>query len=335
MLTKRLAAAVVAIALVAGALWLRSRRDGGSSSPQGTTTTTAPTSAGTLLCVPELAEGCRAAAATSGAALTIEPAGTTIDRLAAAEDPGEVTWATLAPLPELVDDLRARAGLAPLFSDGRNTALASSKLALVGLANQFEILAAHCGGEATWACLGDVAGKPWTAIGGQAAWGDVKPAHEAPDTSATGLLTFANATVSFFGRPAIGTIDLQSDAYSDWVRRLERSIPYFGGPEGTPFERFLLLPAINVVGTTEAEVNAKAGARRSGLTVAYPAPMAQADAVMVSSAGAPAPTAAGAAEAATALHDSGWEAPAAAPPGGLPAPGVLQALRLLWAEVVR
>lgn len=334
-LAKRLAAAVVAIALVAGALWLRSRRDGGSSASQGTTTTTAKTSAATLLCVPELAEGCRAAAAASGAALTIEAAGTTIDRLATAEEPGTVTWATLAPLPELVDDLRARAGLAPLFGDGQHTPLASSKIALVGRANQFDVLATHCGGEATWACLGEVAGKPWTAIGGQAAWGDVKPAHEAPDASASGLLTFANATVSFLGRPDIGTIDLQSDAYSDWVRRLERSIPYFGGPEGTPFERFLLLPEINVVGTTEAEVNAKAGARRAGLTVAYPSPMAQADAVMVSSAGAPAPGRLGAAEAAARLRGTGWEAPSPAPPGGLPAPGVLQALRLLWAEVVR
>jgi hypothetical protein len=332
-LTKRLAAAVVAIALVAGALWLRSRRDsdGAASAPANTSTTSAPEKS-TLVCIPELADGCRAAAATSGATLTIEPAGATIDRLAKAEAPGPVAWATLSPLPELVDDLRARAGLAPLFNTGQSTALASSKLAVVGRTAQSEVLAAHCGGEVTWACLGEVAGKPWTSIGGQAGWGDVKPAHEAPDTSASGLLTFANATVGFFGRNDIATIDLQSDAYSDWVRRLERSIPYFGGPEGTPFERFLLLPEINVVGTTEAEVNAKAGARKAGLNVAYPAPMAQADAVMVSSAGAP-PN--GAAQAAQALQANGWSAPSAAPQGGLPAPGVLQALRLLWQDVVR
>ena len=73
------------------------------------------------------------------------------------------------------------------------------------------------------------------------------------------------------------------------MHRLERSIPYFGGAEGTPFERFLLLPEINVVGTTEAEAEAGAGAHRPELTVAYPAPVAQADAVVVSSSGAPAP----------------------------------------------
>ena len=101
--------------------------------------------------------------------------------------------------------------------------------------------------------------------------------------------------MSFFGRNDIGTADLQSDPYQEWVHRLERSIPYFGGAEGTPFERFLLLPEINVVGTTEAEVEAGAGAHRPELTVAYPDPVAQADAVVVSSPGAPAPARAAAA----------------------------------------
>ena len=214
--------------------------------------------------------------------------------------------------------------------------MATSKLALIGRTPQFDVLASHCGGTATWACLGSVAGTPWTSIGGQAAWGDIKPAHENPQTTATGLLTFANATVSFFGRNDIGTADLQSDPYQEWVHRLERSIPYFGGAEGTPFERFLLLPEINVVGTTEAEAEAGAGAHRPELTVAYPDPVAQADAVVVSSSGAPAPAKGAALDAmARALLANGWEEPSEAPPGGLPAPGVLQALRQLWAEVVR
>ena len=259
---------------------------------------------------------------------TIEPAGTTIDRLAKAEapGPGHVGHPVAAPRARRRPSRAAPAwrrsstpaehGRWPARSSrgqgGRHSPTCSRHTAA---------------GEVTWACLGEVAGKPWTSIGGQASWGDIKPAHEAPDTSASGLLTFANATVGFFGRNDIGTIDLQSDAYSDWVRRLERSIPYFGGPEGTPFERFLLLPEINVVGTTEAEVNAKAGARKAELTVAYPAPMAQADAVMVSSAGAP-PNGAAARPREGVAGERVERARRAAPQGGLPAPGVLQALRL-------
>ena len=242
-------------------------------------------------------------------------------------------WATLASFPELVDDLRSRAGRAPLFAAGTE-ALASSKLVLVGRTPQMEVLAAHCGGELTWRCLGDVAGRPWTDIGGQAAWRDVKPAHEAADSSGTGLLTFANAVVSWFGRTDIGTVDLADEAFQDWVRRLERSIPSFGGPQGTPFDQLLLLPSPNVVGTTEAEVEAKAGARRDELTVTYPAPMAQADAVLVSGAGTSVPDGL-AASLGEALQAGTWSPPSAAPPGGLPAPPVLQALRQLWTGVVR
>jgi hypothetical protein len=118
------------------------------------------------------------------------------------------------------------------------------------------------------------------------------------------------------------------------VRRLERSIPSFGGPQGTPFDQLLLLPSPNVVGTTEAEVEAKAGARRGELTVTYPAPMAQADAVLASGAGTPVPDDL-AATIGGALQAGAWDPPSAAPPGGLPAPPVLQALRQLWTSVVR
>ncbi len=340
MLAKRLAALVVAIALVAGALWLRSRIDGDSATagPGGTTTVpgSGPASSTTnLVCITELAEVCRAAAAAangSATSITVEAAGTTIDRLAAAEDPGEVAWLTLAPLPQLVDDLRSRAGLVPLFVD--SVPIASSKLVLVGRTPQMGVLAAHCGGAVTWTCLGDAAGRPWSDIGGQAAWGAVQPAHEAPASSATGLLSFANAVVGFFGRADLASADLESDAFTDWVRRLERSIPSFGGPQGTPFEQFLLLPQINVVATTEAEVNASAGARRSELTVAYPAPMAQADVVLATSAGTDLPDGV-VDELATASTAAGWESPSAASPGGLPSPGLLQALRQLWSEVTR
>ena len=104
MLVKRLVAALVAVALVGGALWLRSKRDD-TASGDDPTTTTAPGPAQSILCVPELEAACRAAAAEEGLTVTVEPAGDTVDRLAAADNPGPVLWATLASFPELVDDL--------------------------------------------------------------------------------------------------------------------------------------------------------------------------------------------------------------------------------------
>jgi hypothetical protein len=232
----------------------------------------------------------------------------------------------------LVDDLRGRAGLPPLFPT--TAPLASSKLALVGRTAQMGVLGQHCASAPAWKCLGEVAGAPWTDIGGQAAWGTIKPAHESAATSARGLLTFANAVVSWFGRADLTTSDLADEAFLDWVRRLERSIPSFGGPETTPFEQMLLLPEINVVGTTEAEVESEAGARRSELALTYPAPMAQADAVVASSADGALP--ASSIEAlSTALQSASWAAPTAPPDGGLPPTPLLQALRQLWSEVTR
>jgi hypothetical protein len=329
MLAKRLVAALVAIGLVAGALWLRSRIDssGDEDGPAGPSTTVATTA--TLVCVPEVAAACRAV---PGAEVVVEPAGTTIDRLSRADDTAPVRWVTLAPLPALVDDLRGRAGLPPIFPS--TVPLASSKLVLVGRTAQMGVLGQHCASTPAWKCVGEVAGAPWTDLGGELAWGTVKPAHESAATSARGLLTFANAVVSWFGRADLTTSDLDDQAFLDWVRRLERSIPSFGGPETTPFEQMLLVPEINVVGTTEAEVEAEAGARRGELALTYPAPMAQADAVVASSADGALP--ARSVEAlSTALQGAKWGAPAPAPDGGLPPTPLLQALRQLWSEVTR
>jgi len=166
----------------------------------------------------------------------------------------------------------------------------------------------------------------------------VNTAHDAADTSALGLLTFASAVTSWFDRTDVSTLDLTDDAFSSWVRRLERSIPYFGGPQGTPFEQFLLVPSINVVATTEAEVDDRAGARRGELTVTYPGGMPQADAVLATSAATSLPDGSVdelAGSLTAGAVEQGWDAPAGSPPAPTVAPGLLQALRQFWTEVTR
>ena len=121
---------------------------------------------------------------------------------------------------------------------------ASSKLVLVGRTAQMDVLAAHCGGHGrrgpAWARSPGALDRRSAA---RRRGATIKPAHDAADTSAT-RPAHASPTPSSAGSagPTSATVDLDDDAFSDWVRRLERSIPYFGGPQGTPFEQFLLLP---------------------------------------------------------------------------------------------
>jgi hypothetical protein len=269
-----------------------------------------------------------------GANTTVEPAGTTAARLESGTGPIPDAWVTLAPWPTMVDDSRERRNLPRLFTSEER--LASSPLALIGPTDRMTALGAACGGppEAiSWKCIGERAGARWESLGGQSAWGNLKPGHASPVDSAAGLLVFGNAVASYFGRTDFSAIDFSTDpGFRPWVTRLEQAIPEFGDELTTPLDLMLLRPRFDVVGTTQAEFTEKAGAQSARFTVTYPAPMAQADAVIASTGRAPAvplPVLA------AALVEKGWGEPAADPTAGLPAPGVLDALQDVWTEATR
>jgi hypothetical protein len=337
---KRLVAVLVAAALVAGAFavraWLDRRNDDdGSTGPTTSVngSTTVP-GAQTVICVSELAAACDALQA-KGFTTTVEPAGATKARLETADATPPDAWVTLYPWPQLVDDARRAKDLPPLFPQ-EPIRVATSPLALIGPKDRVEVLGQACGGgleQVTWKCIGDQAGTAWGTLGGDPLWNVVTPGHASPVDSAAGLAVFASAVVSYFGHTDLSTIDFDSDdGFQAWVARLEGSIPDFGNAATTPLDTMLVQPRYDIVGTTDAEIAAKAGAKRDSFTVLYPAPMAQADAVIVSP---NAPPSGLVDEVSAALTANGWKAPSGDVGAGLPSPGALEALQLRWKDLVR
>ena len=73
------------------------------------------------MCATELQAACDAiAAADPDVDVLVEPAGVTLDRLAALPDDADApVWLTIEPFPAMVDELRAAAGATPLGRDRR------------------------------------------------------------------------------------------------------------------------------------------------------------------------------------------------------------------------
>ncbi len=126
---------LAAVVLIAAAFLVRRNvldddEESISSGGSAVATTAAASSSGTVVCITELAAACAAIEdAHPELSVTVEPAGTTLDRLAALADGEEVpVWLTVAPFPAMVDSLRAAAGLTPLGATG--DVIAATQLAV-------------------------------------------------------------------------------------------------------------------------------------------------------------------------------------------------------------
>ena len=247
-------ALVAAVVMVVGSIAVRSRLDEGNGGAAGLGD---GGGAGLrLVCSNELADACADLARRSDGAVrfTVEQAGVTAARLSKDDEggPGAVLdgWLVPAPWPAIVAGARRSAGLVPLPEPG--PVLARSPLVLAAWPDRAAALRPRCpGGEVDWRCWGDAAGQPWPSLGGQPAWGQVKPGH-APATEAVGLLTLAAATAGFFKDAGVAPIDVQeNDAYRAWLNRLEEAVPTFR-PAGTPLRDMLLKGPLtfDVVATT-------------------------------------------------------------------------------------
>jgi hypothetical protein len=355
---KRLAAVLAAVLMVAVAVVVRDWLDDEQEPSPGEASPPATDDGATLVCASELEAVCRALADRDDELVVrIEPAGTTLEALSGSDGEGRADdvdgWLTFDPFPAMVDEARQRSGLQPLI--GRPTpVLARSPLVIAVWDDRREALAASCpDGDITWGCIGDVAGTPWPTTGGLEAWGAVEPSHPRADQTAVGLLALAGAVTSWFGTSDLASQDFRDPAFATWFDSLERSIPHFPAPPRTPLDDMLSGgPAtFDLTGTTEAAAGpAIARSRYSDrLSIIYPLPVTVADVVFValtgtdeggyvrelveSDATAPALAAAGWRvldhDLAAGL-DRELELPAST---GLPRPGVLEALRSLFAEV--
>ena len=269
---KRVGAVVAALVLIVVALVVRRALDdddGGPSTPED------PGGALEVVCASEMADACEAwAAEDDDLAVTVEPAGATYDRIAAGEEPPPV-WVTLAPWPDMVG-----AGTYP-----EQVTVASSPVVMVTRQERTAPLAEACGGTITWECVATNAGRPWTDLGGQSSWGSLKPGHADAARTAGGLLMFSTIVSDILGRTDYISVDLETDdALFTALRTLESAVPSFGNDVDTPLELFLRQPRFDVVGTTQAEVEQKAGQERDDLVLTAPAvqPAPRADVVVAS-----------------------------------------------------
>ena len=342
---RRVLAVVAAVGMVAGSLLLRDRLDRRDEERSQTLR---------LTCGLELEQACRRIVEAAGSgriALTVEPAGTTADRLATVgDDPGLDGWLAPEPWPGIVDGRRRAAAMPVLFGGSRPT-LARSPLVLVVWKDRAAALAGRCGGPPGWRCLGEAAAAgPWTASGGRPEWGPLKPGHGDPGSDGVGLLVLGQAVAGWFGRSDVSAGDLDDDAFARWFSALERAVP----PSPTsPLELMLAAgpAAYDATGTTEAEAGPllSRSARRASVDVLYPSPMATADVVLATTGTASAASSlrrlVSGEDGRHALAEDGWrvpgqpraegvgDSPPVPPTTGLPSGGLLDALRSRWREV--
>jgi hypothetical protein len=345
-MVRRLGALAVAVAMIVVAVVIRNQIDDDSGSGSGSSGGgSGPVS---LTCAIELGDVCKAiGAADSDVHLTIEPAGVTASRLETADTVAGIDgWLVEAPWPAIVNDGRARNGLPDLFDDDPDV-LARSPLVMAMWNDRLAAILTTCDeGALTWKCVGDAAGKKWTDVEGEESWAFVRPGFADPLPDGIGALVLAQAAVAFFGTNDLSSTDFQDDDFQRWIRQLATSIPQ------TPtFDDMLTIrqSAVDVVGTTEAEAGPELQASRdkANITITYPAPMATADVVVASVAGASGggrlARIVGGKTGLEALAAAGWRVPNHATAGvnadialsdtsGLPPPGAIDALRQVWKD---
>jgi hypothetical protein len=319
-------AVVGAVAMVAGALFVRGRLDD-RKVDEGQTYR--------LVCSVDLGQVCEDLRADNPGRIevTVEAAGTTADRLRSVDgDPGLDGWLVADPWPAIVDGARQSTSRGPLFASGRPP-LVRSPLVIVAWKDRADALTPTCSeSRLGWKCLGEAADRPWTDRNGREDWGRVKPGHADAASDGIGLLVLGQATVEWFGTADLSTLDLDDDGFQAWFSGLERPMP---PSAGSPLGRMLAIgrAAYDAVGTSEADARlAERAAVRNALTTLYPATMATADVVLAVTPGERGSRLRAIASdpARDTLTEVGWKAPDSAglPAGnGLPSPGLLDALR--------
>lgn len=328
----RILAFVAAIAMVAGAIAIRSKLDDDAR---------ARSEVLRLVCVTELQEVCEELRddPDSTIELTVEDAGTTAGRLvglAPGADPGLDGWLAIGDWPGIVDAERRSANKEPLFPTLRQ--MATTRLGLVVWPDRAEALKS-C--QQTWACLADAAAKgQWSTAGGKAEWGRVKIGLPDPERSSVGVNVLGALSASSFGNTTFGRREIDEDP--DFQRRLN-GLSRASASIDPSLENMLAVgpAAVDAVPVLEAaaqQPDVQAIPRLQVTGILYPAPVSMATVVL----GTTGIDRAGADVAPILLDEvlsdvgrrrlfgAGWKPVAGSP--SLPDGSVLAALRQAWSR---
>jgi hypothetical protein len=310
---------VLAVGMVVGALAARSHMDKSARTLR-------------LTCVEELADVC---GRLSRAQVTVEPAGTTADRLtelAAGEDPGLDGWLTVGPWPAMVDAARTAALHDPLFGN-HQPAVAWSPLAVLVESQRATILQKSCGSPPPWLCVASAMSKRWQDLGGPAAapFGAVKGNLPDPAKSADGVMVLGAMSDELFKDGGFSTDDDRLGQLIAGLKKVQHQ------PATDAMSTVLTAPAVIDLATgTEADALTvlQGAANKNAASVLYPAAVNVGVEFGQAGDSAEARDLAALVRGSTgtgALTTAGWKAgPPAA--GSTTDPGELAALRAAWLE---
>ncbi len=317
---------MVAVALVAGAFVVRSRRDNatasggpGSTVPGATTTRARPAGPLRVVCATELKAVCAGLGA-DRATTSSADAGATLAAVSGGDAAGVLdVWVTLDPWPQMADLTT------DVFTDDA-LVLGAGAVGFAIRKPRADVLSAACKGTITTLCIGTQAGLPWSTVGGQATWGTVKPVFDRPTTSAVGLVAYTAAVVAPPAPASLARIDLENDdAFMRWARQFGQFSQQMNPSQGTAMEQARQLSRYDIVLTTEQDHRAVAG---DSFTFVALAPV-QAHVVAAARNGVKLPTAL-ADELAKLTQDLGWNAPVRAT--SLPTPAAVAGLQEIWKQ---
>ena len=331
----RILAFIVAVAMVAGAIWYRGQRDD-DNDPEAGDTDVAADAPLRLVCATELQTACEAIVDDADERIDriVESAGTTADRLTAVRGAaGLEVWLTPGPWPAMVRDARVRAAIDPLLQTPAR-AVARARVGIAMWKERADALTRRC--PVDLKCLGEAAADgSWVKSGGQPTWGEIDLGLASPLTEASGLAVLAAGTVAFFGRTDVSTIDLEGDDYRRWLSGLARAA------RDADLLRMLAtgVAETDAVATFEPLITpvVRTAARGKDVVVIYPSNVASTDVVLGTVPGKRANRLVEiltSEESRRAFERAGWRA-TAAPTRSLPDAGLYAALRSAWGDVRR
>jgi len=308
MIARRLAALAVTVALIAGAYVVRTQVFDDDGAAEGSTDDGRPAAdAGRLVCGDEFGDVCRRIdGAGMGVAVEIGTAGATFDELTATAAETVPMWLTVAPFPEMVDQVRSTSRLPALeFS---TTTLASAPLVIVARSGDVATITDTCGpAPIDLRCLGDL---------------DQLDPTFSPISTATGSIAVA-ATLAAFDP----TIDDANLDLLTWAGELKDA----GAPSlsaDTAIATIQTRPTFAIAVGAEAELAETQRGRFEVLAV-DPAVTLSVQLAVASDTDVPDGLVDGLRDQLTA---EGW-APATAPPTSTPDPTIVLAGRAFWARL--